>query len=54
MLVFILKALGIIGASAVACFLAATKIDIGPCEETHPFMAVILELGALAIIFFAP
>lgn len=49
MLRFILKLIGIIGASIVAYFLATTKD--GVLEETHPFLAVILEAVALAIIF---
>ena len=53
MLVFILKVLGIIGATIVAHGLATTKITEGPLERTHPFMAVILELVALAIIFLS-
>lgn len=51
MLTFILKLAGIIGASAVAYSLATTKKESGPFEETHPYMAIILEIGALAIIF---
>lgn len=51
MLVFILKALGIIGATIVAYALATTKVGNGPFEETHPFLAMLLEVLALAIIF---
>lgn len=53
MLAFILKLVGIIGASVVAYFLATTKISSGPLEETHAFLAVVVELGSLAIIFFS-
>ena len=54
MLVFILKVLGIVGATIVAYALATTKVTTGEIfEETHPFMAVILELVALAIIFLS-
>lgn len=53
-LVFILKVLGIIGATIVAHALATNKVTTGEIfEETHPFMAVILEIVALAIIFLS-
>ncbi len=45
----ILKILGMMCATLVAYELA-TKKD-GVLKETHPYLAVFLELGALAIIF---
>ena len=43
-----LNAIGIIGATIVAGLLIAVKDGDG---ETHPVIAAIVELGALAIIF---
>ena len=45
----LLKFLGIIGATVVA-YVLATKEE-GTLRETHPFAALFLELGALAVIF---
>ena len=55
MLAFILNLAGIIGVSLVAYGLATTKTVNGltDSEETHPYLAVFLELVAIAIIFHA-
>lgn len=46
---FFLKFVGIIGASVVS-YKLATK-EKGPLRETHPVLAMFLELTALGIIF---
>ena len=49
MVEIILKILGIMCATVVSYKLATTKQ--GVLQETHPYIALFLELGALAIIF---
>ncbi len=47
----IVKILGMMSATVIA-YKLATKEE-GQLQETHPFVAAFLELGALAVIFFS-